>query len=99
MSTNTKKILITTESHEFFVLRTDRRDRAYGRCSMCGGREVEMLTLDQAVTLSGIRTQDLVRMAEIEEVHAVETTTGHLLICKESIEESCNEKANRNELV
>lgn len=82
---NAKKILITTESHEIFVLRTDRRDRAYGLCRMCD-REVEIVTLDQAISLSGIRTGELVRMAENNEVHAIETSMGHLLVCRESLE-------------
>ena len=81
---NAKKILITTESHEIFVLRTDRRDRAYGHCRECD-REVEIVTLDQAISISGIRTRDLVRMAEISEIHAIETETGHLLVCKDSL--------------
>lgn len=82
---NAKKILITTESHEVFILRTDRRDRAYGRCRVCE-REVEIVTIDQAISLSGIRTGELVRMAENDHVHAIETSMGHLLICKESLE-------------
>jgi hypothetical protein len=82
---NNKKILITTESHEIFVLRTDRRDRAYGQCGVCD-REVEIVTIDQAISLSGIRTGELVRMAESDRVHAIETSTGHLLICRESLE-------------
>ena len=82
---NAKKILITTESHEIFVLRTDRRDRAYGLCRACD-REVEIVTIDQAISLSGIRTGELVRMAEKNEVHAIETSMGHLLICRESLE-------------
>ena len=82
---NAKKILITTESHEFFVLRTDRLHRAYGFCGECN-REVEFVTIDQAISLSGIRTGTLVRMAENNELHAIETSTGHLLICKDSLD-------------
>jgi hypothetical protein len=81
---NAKKILITTESHEVFILRADKEDHAYGRCPDCG-IEVEILTLDRAVSLSGIRTGDLVRLTEEAKVHSIETATGHLLICKESL--------------
>jgi hypothetical protein len=94
---NAKKILITTESHEVFVLRTDRRDRAYGTCGICE-REVEIVTLDQAVSLSGIRTGQLVRMAESEQIHAIETSMGHLLICKESLERA-NHGESSNEVI
>ena len=81
---NAKKILITTESHEVFVLRTDKSDHAYGHCPDCG-REVEILTLDQAVTQSGIPTGSLVRLTEAKQVHSIETSMGHLLICKNSL--------------
>jgi len=95
---NAKKILITTESHEIFVLRTDRRDRAFGQCRVCD-REVEILTLDQAITQSGIRTGELVRMAEKNQIHAIETSMGHLLVCRESLEQvkSTNAEASDNE--
>jgi len=94
---NAKKILITTESHEVFVLRTDRRDRAYGICGTCG-REVEIVTLDRAVSLSGIRTGELVRMAENDEVHAIETSMGHILVCIESLERA-KHRGNTNEVI
>ena len=92
---NAKKILITTESHEVFILRTDRRDHAYGLCPVCG-REVEILTLDQAVSLSGIRTGALVRLTEANSVHSIETSMGHLLVCKNSLDEI---RANQSEEV
>jgi hypothetical protein len=88
---NAKKILITTESHEVFILRTDMQNHAFGQCPMCG-EEVEILTLDRAVSLSGIRTGQLVRMAEANTIHAIETTFGHLLICKESLLGSAENK-------
>lgn len=67
-------------------MRTDRSDRAFGLCPVCLC-EVEILTLDQAISLSGIRTGDLVRLTESGRVHAIETTIGHLLICKGSLSE------------
>lgn len=91
---NAKKILITTESHEVFILRTDHLDHAFGHCRDCG-REVEILTLDRAVSVSGIRTGELVRLAEAKKIHSIETSMGHLLICKESLDQWSNE--NREE--
>jgi len=82
--TNAKKILITTESHEVFILRLGNRERAFGHCADCG-HEVEMLTLDQAVSESRLRTSVLVQMAETGKLHAVETRDGHLIVCDESI--------------
>jgi hypothetical protein len=81
-----KKILITTESHEVFILRTSGRLRAVGNCPSCG-REVGMLTLDQAVSESGLRTSELVQMAEEGTIHTIETQSGHLIFCLGSIAE------------
>jgi hypothetical protein len=87
MSLNAKKILITTESHEVFILRTDKRDHAYGKCPRCS-LEVEILTLDQAISLSGLRTVELVRLIEADEIHSIETYSGHLLVCKDSLDKT-----------
>jgi hypothetical protein len=86
-----KKIFITTESHEVFVLRTGTSEWAFGNCRDCGS-EVQILTLDGAISLSGIRTGELVRLAETNEIHSIETSTGHLLICKKSLEKTCRER-------
>ena len=82
--TGAKKILITTESHEKFILRFPGGGRAFGTCPACG-REAEMLTIDQTVSLSGIKTGELVRRAEAGDVHSLETGSGHLLFCKDSV--------------
>jgi len=79
-----KKILITTESFETFVLQIDRRGKAFGHCIRCG-RDIELLSMDQAVTASGIRTRELIRLIEANEIHGIETEAGHLLVCAESI--------------
>jgi hypothetical protein len=79
-----KKILITTESHEIFVLRTNGQKHAVGFCSLCA-YEVEWLTLDQSVSESGLRTNALVQMAEAGDVHTIETLSGHLIFCARSI--------------
>ena len=79
-----KKILITTESRETFVLRTSTKGRAFGHCARCG-REVEMLSIDQAVSASGIKTSDVIGKVNREEIHGIETESGHILICAESL--------------
>ena len=81
---NAKKIFITTESFETFVLRIHRRGRAFGHCLQCGC-EVEILSIDQAVAASRIRTNELIRRIEGGEIHGMETEAGHLLVCGESI--------------
>jgi hypothetical protein len=79
-----KKILITTESREVFILRTNSRSHALGMCRSCGC-EVGLLTLDQAVSESGLRTGVLVQIAEEGRIHTIETQTGHLIFCHKSI--------------
>ena len=44
-----------------------------------------MLSVDQAVDASGIKTSDLVHKIERKEIHGVETESGHIVICSESL--------------
>ena len=85
MALNSKKILITTVSSEFFILHRngDRTDRYF--CPSCGF-DVEMLTLGTAVDVSRYTTRQLVAYAESGTLHSDETARGHLLICRESLE-------------
>jgi len=83
MMTRAKKILITTESHEIFTLHVNSDRGAAGFCQTCNA-DVEMLSLEQAVTLTRIHTRDLVRLMDSREIHAIETDTGHYLVCAES---------------
>jgi hypothetical protein len=79
-----KKILITTESHEVFILRAGTSQSFRGFCAACGG-EVELVTLDQAVSMSGISAKEIFRHAEADRIHTVETDRKHLLICSSSM--------------
>jgi hypothetical protein len=81
--TNAKKILITTECHEIFTLHINSDRGAAGFCRICNS-EVEMLSLEQAVWLTHIHTRDLVRLVDASEIHAIETNTGHYLVCADS---------------
>jgi hypothetical protein len=81
---NSKKILITTESFETFALHITRKGQAVGHCTQCGC-EVEVLSIDQAVTASGIRASALIRKIDAGEIHGIETEAGHLLVCAASI--------------
>jgi len=78
-----KKILITTESHETFTLHINSKNGAVGFCDRCNAR-VEIMSLEQAVSLTGIHTRDLVRLVDTAQIHAIETNTGHYLVCSDS---------------
>jgi hypothetical protein len=53
-------------------------------CLRCGAR-VDMATPEQAVTLTGIHSRTIYGWVESGQVHFLETTEGHLLICLVSL--------------
>jgi hypothetical protein len=87
--TNAKKILITTESHELFIVR--RRSSAVPQhiCPICSAKGCG-LTLDDAAALAGLSALELVRSIETSAVKAFEVACGPLLICQQSLETFCN---------
>lgn len=94
--TRAKKILITTESHEIFTLHVNSDRGAAGFCQACNA-EVEMLSLEQAVTVTRIHTRDLVRLMDSCTIHAIETNSGHYLVCADSARNYLAEKLERSE--
>jgi hypothetical protein len=80
----TKKILITTESREIFILHVNGRNNIRGFCGACA-HEVGLLTLDQAVTASRIAAREIFRLSETGKIHVIETADGHLLVCSDSM--------------
>lgn len=79
-----KKILITTEIHEIFIVRRSEQQTIRGFCETCSA-ENEMLTLDEAVSLTGKSTLELIRRIEAGAIHTIETASGHLLVCQNSL--------------
>lgn len=84
MRSKAKKLLITTEKHEIFIVRLGVRDPVRGFCPICH-REVDMLTLDSAVGASDLSGREMIGRIASEEIHAIETANGSLLICKSSL--------------
>jgi hypothetical protein len=85
MTENSKKIFITTKTSEIFIIRRGRRKLIHVFCPDCK-REVEMLLLDEAVSFSAQNTRELIRRIDAGEIHALETGSGHLLVCQNSLE-------------
>ena len=81
---NAKKILITTESHEIYVLRNTSEAPLRSYCSECS-EETEFLTIDDAVCTSRVSTIDLVDLHRLNRLHTAEAASGHLLVCHESL--------------
>jgi hypothetical protein len=92
MKTNAKKLLITTEKHEVFIMRLGTIETVTGYCEWCQ-EEVEMLTLDSAVRVSGITGQQIVRQIANNQTHSIETLNGHLLLCRKSLLQSLIENS------
>lgn len=87
--TNLKKILITTESHEVFILRMKADSKINGFCVLCK-KDVPLFTLDEAVSFSALSTRELIRQIESGTIHSIETASGHLLICRSSLNSGLN---------
>ncbi len=84
MPETAKKITDITRRHEYFVLR--RRLRFQLFCEQCGNEE-EFVLLDDAVLFSGLGAREVVRMTETGELHFLETSGGHLFVCRTSLNE------------
>jgi hypothetical protein len=84
MAAKSKKILITTETHERLLIRQTENQSFRGFCPECE-KEVEMLTLDAVTSDMGIRTRELFRLIEENSVHSLEIESGHLLVCLNSL--------------
>lgn len=82
--TNLKKILITTESREIFIVRVKGKNVIQRFCPDCAA-ESEILTLDEAVSLSNVPMKKLIRLIETGAVHSLETESGHWLVCAASL--------------
>lgn len=84
MMPKTKKILITTDTSEIFIVRAKGKNVIRGFCFECNA-DREMLTLDEAVSLSGISTFEIIKQIGEKKIHFLETASGHLLICRNSL--------------
>jgi hypothetical protein len=85
MSEKAKKYLITVESHEVFILRRNKTFRGF--CTICNA-DVEMLRLDAITTETSTTTRELFRLIENHVLHSIEAESGHLWVCRNSLEAS-----------
>jgi hypothetical protein len=56
-----------------------------------------MLSLEQAVLRTRIHTRDLVRLVDTSIIHAIETNTGHYLVCADSAKQYLSQKPEKKE--
>jgi hypothetical protein len=86
--TNAKKILITTESHELFIVRRTAPTSPRYFCPVCSTQTCGV-TLDDAGAYANLSSLELIKRIGAD-LHAVETDSGALLICQKSLEMFCN---------
>ena len=89
---NAKRILIETDTTETFRVRItgSRAVRLY--CRDCEATD-EMLDLNAAADVLGASAREIVTRVESGELHAPEVSSGHLLICRASLERATNSAA------
>lgn len=79
-----KNFLITTEKHEVVIIRGGV-DKSRDQCPKCGV-EVEFVSFDTAIELSGLSGRDLVRRIAAESIHSIDTDRGTFRVCRNSLE-------------
>lgn len=97
MTSKAKKLLITTEKHEIFIMHFGTVETVLGFCERCGA-EVEMLTLDSAVKVSGITGHQIVQRIANNQIHSIETVNGHLLLCRKSLIDNLTDRTQLGSL-
>ena len=80
-----KRFLIETESREVFIVRMNGKSNIRGFCHECSA-DSEMLTVDEAVSISDLTTIKMLELLRLGRFHQLETASGHLLICRNSLE-------------
>jgi hypothetical protein len=88
-----KRTYITVSASEITLIKK-LKGAAEAYCSACRAR-VEMATIEQAVTMTGLHSRAIYGWVERGLIHFLETAEGHLLICLPSLRDaqknSCRE--------
>lgn len=84
-----KQIVITAEKSETLIIRQQPRGSLRAWCGRCSA-EIECLSVEQAVVLTGLSARDVFRLVETEGIHFCETADGNLFICPKSAIEFLN---------
>ena len=78
-----KRTEITIETDRLFVVGGHRRLPVVW-CAPCG-KQVEVITTDEAATLARVTSRTIFQWVESGKVHYTETPEGLLLICPDSL--------------
>lgn len=83
MHSKAKKLLITTETREVWIVR-ENNSAFHGYCGKCEA-DVEMVTLDTAVSVSRISGRRVIQHLVADGIHTLETANGYLRVCRNSL--------------
>lgn len=76
---------IITETTREITLRMERRSASGFFGENCKECSAKLLTLNEAVQLSGLVWDEIVRLIKTKEIHSTETPNGEVYVCAESI--------------
>ena len=74
---------IKIETHEIKVIRFSK-GRSTRFCTKCG-KQVTVLSIENAVETMQLALSDLVRLVQTENVHLVQASDSQVLICEDSL--------------
>ena len=94
MQTNSKKYLISQVSQEKITIRKSVVRSQKMICPICE-TETEMLSLDSAVTVSQVPTRQILESATRKIVHLLESESGHIWVCRNSLEAIINKNSEK----
>lgn len=75
---------MTLEESEVVVLHRRRRKILFAWCEECGGK-ARMSIPEDAGNITGLATRKIYQKIESGQVHFIESATGELLVCVESL--------------
>jgi excisionase family DNA binding protein len=84
---------ITVETRQMVIRR--RTNHAPVWCTECSS-PVQLITPEEAAVLAGVSTRTIYRRVERGQLHFVETDSGRLLICPNSLPTSMSAKENNH---
>lgn len=79
-----KSTIITSETHEVLVIRRPKLQSIRAWCAGCNA-EVEMLTLEEATSMTLVEMRRIFQWVEAGHIHFMETPNHALLICLSSL--------------
>ena len=79
-----RRIEITVETDRIVVIRRAREKSVTVWCAACADESL-MLTVDEAAMSLNLSAMTIFRRAEAGQLHWLETPTGQLLICRNSL--------------